>query len=346
MSESGPFAKALAIGGTIADGLTNGKHIVAIGAALFSASGAIYAFLENHVIIASGAGAVTLAVLTGGAVSYLDGRVHRGREERRMALLADIQGCHQEFMNWVLTQTQPLSKEAFQQLLQLHTAFLTRLCEVAARLFEIQRPRKGPFSANIKRVFVAMNETHEPEAHYTQLTRYVGADGDARLAFERDQFAKPTKLADNYIYNRMFSTRISEDFYMDKDISPLVRELRDQRYLHPNDKTLPFYRSLAVYPIYGTLPHTGEREAKDWFVYNQLKVAGTLCVDSPRTKAFDDAKRSTREQDLSTLKLLGGLAFSSFQLVSTASAIGVVTGMSPDRADESIQPVTAEPNIN
>ncbi|MEH2549366.1 hypothetical protein V1283_006011 [Bradyrhizobium sp. AZCC 2262] len=153
------------------------------------------------------------------------------------------------------------------------------------------------------------------------MTRYVGADGDARLAFEKDQFGQPTRIADNYVHNRMFSTQISEDFYIDRDIKPLVLQLRDERFLHPNDKTLPFYRSLAVYPIYGTLPNADARETKDWFIYKQMLVAGTLCVDSPKTRAFDNAKRSTREQDLSTLKLLSCLAFSSFQLVSVASAV-------------------------
>jgi hypothetical protein len=333
MSETGPLAKLLAIGGTVAEGVTNSQHLLAIGVAIFGAGGAVCAFLENHTYLAIGAGALMQAAIAAGAMNYAVRRVLRNREARRLELLAEIQACYYEFDTWVSMQARPLSEEAFRQLQLRHTIFLTTLCEVAAHLFQEQRPRKGPFSANIKRVFRARNEVGELEPYYTQLTRYVGADADARLVFEKDQFAKPTKLADNHVYSRMFDERISEDFFMDKDIGPLVRKLRDERYLHPNDKTLLFYRSLAVFPIYGTLTHANERETTNWFEYNNLQVAGTLCVDSPKMGAFNNAKHPTRAQDLCTLKLLSGLAFSSFRLVSSASATGVLTATGLDRAN-------------
>jgi hypothetical protein len=312
----GKGTKLLAIGGSAAEIYEKGRKVVAIGGAGFLAANAIAGFALDHIYWATGSGACLTLGGMAGASTALSSRLARKRELKISEAWNQLDGVRNDFDAAVINFRYNQTRDNLAQLMNMHKRLIDKICATGVRVFEINKPRKGPFKANIKRIVLKPDSRGTTVPYYSPMASTYSDEQD-RSDYDDAIKLDLVKVFANYWYSRMFTEEIAEDFFICSDLRALIHDLSDDKFKEPNETSAKFFRSLIAMPICGRLHRPADAAGEPWFVYKNQEVAGLICVDSVKAGAFRNTQGPEREYDLNVIKRLAREAFWSFRQIDT-----------------------------
>jgi hypothetical protein len=314
----GTGTRLIAIGGSAADIYEKSRQLVAITGATFLAATSLGGFALDHLYWAAGSGACLTLGGIAGASTAVSARLARKRELKILEAWNQLAGVRDEFDAAVIKFRNSPTRDNLASLMAMHKQLIDRICTTAVRIFELRKPRKAPFKANIKRIILKPDGRGIIVPYYSPMASTY-SDEEDRNEYDHAIKLNLEKVFANYWYSRIFTEEIAEDFFICSDLRALMRDLREQRFKEPNETSAKFFRSLIALPVCGRLYRPVNAIREPWFGYKGQDVAGLICVDSLKVGAFRNTHDPDREYDLNVMKRLAREAFWSFRQIDTIS---------------------------
>ena len=321
-SDEGIGSKLLKVGGVLADLVMHAQHATALLAVTAVIGTFAAGYIFQHVYLAVGALVAFAVLLAIFATAIVVSRRERSKDCSIAEAFSHLQAAHLPFETDVIRLSDLLvikgqvpSENELADLKAKHEAYLAQLCATAAAVFAAKKRRKGLVAANIKRIDV-LTKGGPAETYYKPLVHsYTDHD---RLEHDERLEREPIRVRDNYMYRKMFSEDVTEDYFVHHDLARLIREFRKnkERAKEPDPDVHPnFYKSMMIYPISGRLNFPRELSLEPLLKYRDLDVFGLMCVDCEKIGTFRNTPGGDLDYDLSVMRQLTGYAFSSFRMV-------------------------------
>ncbi|WP_426424140.1 hypothetical protein [Bradyrhizobium genosp. A] len=207
----------------------------------------------------------------------------------------------------------------------LHADYLEAICNTAVGVFEAKRPRKGPITANIKRIEES-GMSGAASFVYRPLVRSSKYD-QHRIEYDEGLEADPVAVQSNFVYRRIFDPRYQDDFFVHGDLAQLLKEITRSREIteEPNERSTEFYQSFIIFPIFGLMESDANAPSvplSNYMQYKKKNVFGLMCVDSGKRKSFNAGS------DADIMKQLTSYAFGAFRLVQAIYDLARRKGLS------------------